>query len=181
MRYCKVTETLRDRCCKISSIPPCQGASGDVADATSVNVYSFWRPKVPARRSQFGLLALRLPPQADQTSRPCDAPSGRRGRSQLRQQILPREARLQFLGVQLGRDQDERVVVRSAWAGAWSNPDVLAGTTLAADEFRRRLVSFALLQAGDIARDAIGHPVNGAGAPAGLGIDHGDRKALGAI
>src|SRR5215204_5878663 len=97
-------------------------------------------PGMTCREKVIQWCRLRLPPQANETRRSRDAPSGRRGGSQLRKQLLPVEAGRQFLRIQFGRNQDERVVVRRTGARAWSLPGVFAAPFLPPTNFGEGLL-----------------------------------------
>src|SRR5271163_3384145 len=86
----------------------------------------------PARtpRAETPAASLRLHEQPDQAGRALDV------LVELGLQLRQREAGRQFLGVEIGRDDQEGVVVRRAGRGAWAGIMADALRALAADVLR---------------------------------------------
>src|SRR3984885_1319436 len=141
---------------------------------------SYFYDKHPERRQFPGLFgvtgrSLRLDEQADEPGRALDVAI------ELRLQLGQRQARRQVLGVEIGADDHEGVVVRRAGRGARSGIVRDALRALAADVFRRFLGHLAFREGGDVRRNAIGNPVEHTEAVTAFRIDHRKGEALGAF
>src|SRR5215468_7045057 len=101
----------------------------------------------------------------------------RSGRGELRQELLASQARRQFLRIEIGRDDDERVVMRRArWrARPGKIPDSLRA--LAPHIFVGWLANLALGEAGYRRGNAIRDPVMHTRTAAAFWILHQNSKA----
>src|SRR5215475_1197482 len=131
---------------------------------------------LPSRLSSRGCRpgSERVLEQADQAGRALGVTC------ELLHQLRLGEAGRQRLGVEVGRDQSERVVVRRAGRRARAEIGALPRSALAADIFLGRLAGLALGEAGHRRRNAISEPMIDAEAAATLRIDHEQHVADGA-
>ena len=79
---------------------------------------------------------------------------------ELVEQLEPSQTGRQSLRIQIGRDENEGVVMRCrARRRAWTDVDVLFCSANTANKFVRRLAGLAFGKRGDGSRDAVGVPM----------------------